>query len=210
MNEIISSYRKMKLPIAFYTHSDVLSTARNLLGKYLFTNIDDMVTGGYIVETEAYNGIVDKASHAYGGKLTPRTQTMYQAGGISYVYLCYGIHQMFNVVTSVEGQPHAVLIRAIVPTYGIEEMLMRRNMSLLKPNITSGPGSVARALGISRKINAFSLNGDTVWIEDTGLAFADDEIKILPRIGVAYAAEDALLPYRFFVKGNVYVSKPNK
>lgn len=200
----------MKLPLEFYTHTDVLSISRNLLGKYLFTRIDGVITGGYIVEAEAYNGLVDKASHAHGGRLTPRTQTMYQAGGISYVYLCYGIHEMFNIVTSVEGQPHAVLIRAIVPTDGIEEMLLRRNMSVLKPNITSGPGSVAKALGISRKVNAFSLNGDTIWIEDRGLSFADDEIKAVPRVGVAYAAEDALLPYRLFVKGSPYVSKPNK
>lgn len=200
----------MKLPIEFYTHSDVLGITRNLLGKYLFTRIDGIVTGGYIVEAEAYNGAIDKASHAFGNRQTPRTQTMYQAGGISYVYLCYGIHEMFNVVTSVKGQPHAVLVRAIVPTDGIEEMLLRRGMNVLKPNITSGPGSVARALGISRKINAFDLQGDIIWIEDRGLTFNDDEIKAVPRVGVSYAAEDALLPYRLFVKGNPYVSKPNK
>lgn len=200
----------MKLPLDFYTHSDVLSITRDLLGKYLFTRIDGIVTGGYIVEAEAYNGIIDKASHAFGNRRTPRTETMYQHGGISYVYLCYGIHEMFNVVTSTEGEPHAVLIRAIVPTDGIEEMLLRRNMSVLKPNITMGPGSVAKALGISRKINTFSLTGDTIWIEDRGLAFTDDEVKAVPRVGVDYAGADALLPYRLFVKGCPYVSKPNK
>lgn len=200
----------MKLPREFYTHNNVLSITRNLLGKYLFTRIDGIITGGYIVEAEAYNGVVDKASHAYGNRQTPRTQTMYQLGGISYVYLCYGIHEMFNVVTSVEGQPHAVLIRAIVPTHGIEEMMLRRGMNMLKPNITSGPGSVAKALGISRKINAFALQGDVIWIEDRGLTFTDDEIKAVPRVGVSYAAEDALLPYRLFVEKNIYVSKPNK
>jgi DNA-3-methyladenine glycosylase len=200
----------MKLSLDFYTHNDVLSITRNLLGKYLFTKIDGVVTGGYIVEAEAYNGIIDRASHAYGNRQTPRTQTMYQQGGVSYVYLCYGIHDMFNVVTSTEGQPHAVLIRAIVPTDGIEEMLLRRDMPVLKNNITMGPGSVAKALGISRKINAFDLTGDVIWIEDRGLSFTDDEIKAVPRVGVAYAAEDALLPYRLFVKGNPYVSKPNK
>jgi len=200
----------MKLPIDFYTHNDVLRITRNLLGKYLFTKFDGVVTGGYIVEAEAYNGIVDKASHAFGNRQTPRTQTMYLPGGVSYVYLCYGIHEMFNVVTSAEGQPHAVLIRAVVPTEGIEEMLLRRDMPVLKPNITSGPGSVAKALGISRKINAFDLTGDVIWIEDRGLTFKDEEIKAVPRVGVSYAAEDALLPYRLFVKGNPYVSKPNK
>ncbi|WP_121811892.1 DNA-3-methyladenine glycosylase [Mucilaginibacter kameinonensis] len=200
----------MKLPESYYLGDDVVSISKDLLGKYLFTCIDGVITGGYIVETEAYNGVVDKASHAFGNRLTPRTKTMFMQGGIAYVYLCYGIHEMFNIVTSVEGRPQAILIRAIQPTDGIEAMQVRRNMPVLKPNITAGPGSVAKALGISRNINAFSLQGDTIWIEDRGLHFLDEQIKAGPRIGVAYAAEDALLPYRFFVKGNVYVSKPNK
>ena len=200
----------MKLPESYYTGSDVVSIARDLIGKYLFTRIDGLITGGYIVETEAYNGIVDKASHAYGDRLTSRTSTMYQQGGIAYVYLCYGIHEMLNVVTSVEGQPHAVLIRAINPTIGLDVMQARRNMAVIKPNITMGPGSVAKALGISRKINGISLQSDTMWIEDQGLTFPDEAIAAVPRVGVDYAKEDALLPYRFYVKGNVYVSKPNK
>jgi len=200
----------MKLPESFYTGTNVVYQAKSLLGKYLFTSIDSAITGGYIVETEAYNGFIDKASHAYGNRLTPRTQTMFMQGGIAYVYLCYGIHEMFNVVTSVKGQPHAILIRAIQPTDGIEIMLFRRNMQTLKSNITQGPGSVAKALGISRAINAISLQSDTLWIEDRGLSFEDQDIAAVPRVGVDYAGEDALLPYRFYVKGNPYVSKPNK
>jgi len=200
----------MKLPESFYLNSNVTEVARNLLGKYLFTCINGITTGGYIVETEAYNGIIDKASHAYGNRQTPRTQTMFAKGGVAYVYLCYGIHEMLNVVTSVEGQPHAVLIRAVNPTVGIDEMLYRRNMAVVKSNITAGPGSVGKALGISRKLNGISFQSDELWIEDQGLSFTDDEIAAVPRIGVAYAAEDALLPYRFYVKGNVYVSKPNR
>ncbi|MFC0517928.1 DNA-3-methyladenine glycosylase [Mucilaginibacter angelicae] len=200
----------MKLPESYYLGNDVVSISKDLLGKYLFTCIDGITTGGYIVETEAYNGVIDKASHAFGNRITPRTKTMFMQGGIAYVYLCYGIHEMFNIVTSVEGHPQAILIRAIQPTEGIEAMQVRRNMPVLKPNITSGPGSVAKALGISRNINAFSLQSDSIWLEDRGLRFSDDEIKAGPRIGVAYAAEDALLPYRFYVKGNIYVSKPNK
>lgn len=200
----------MKIPESYYLGNDVVSISKDLLGKYLFTCIDGITTGGYIVETEAYNGVIDKASHAFGNRLTPRTKTMFMQGGIAYVYLCYGIHEMFNIVTSVEGHPQAILIRAIQPTDGIEAMLVRRNMPVLKPNITAGPGSVAKALGISRKINAFSLQGDAIWLEDRGLIFPDEQIKAGPRIGVAYAAEDALLPYRFYVKGNIYVSKPNK
>ncbi len=200
----------MKLPEAFYLGTDVVAISKSLLGKYLFTCIDGVTTGGYIVETEAYNGIVDKAAHSYGNRLTPRTQTMFMQGGIAYVYLCYGIHEMFNIVTSTEGHPTAILIRAVHPTEGIEAMQVRRNMPVLKPTITAGPGSVAKALGISRNINALSLQSDTLWLEDRGLNFTDDQITIGPRIGVAYAAEDALLPYRFYVKGDVYVSKPNK
>ncbi|NOW93796.1 DNA-3-methyladenine glycosylase [Mucilaginibacter sp. SG564] len=200
----------MKLPQEFYLGTDVVAISKSLLGKYLFTCIDGVTTGGYIVETEAYNGIVDKAAHSYGGRLTPRTQTMFMQGGIAYVYLCYGIHEMFNIVTSTEGHPQAILIRAMHPTDGIEAMQARRNMPVLKSTITAGPGSVAKALGISRNINAISLQSDTLWLEDRGLNFTDDQITVGPRIGVAYAAEDALLPYRFYVKGDVYVSKPNK
>ncbi len=200
----------MKLPESFYLGNDVTQIAQALLGKYLYTCIDGITTGGYIVETEAYNGVVDKASHAYGNRLTPRTQTMFEQGGIAYVYLCYGIHEMLNVVTSVAGQPHAVLIRAINLTVGIDVMLARRNMALVKPNITAGPGSVGKALGITRKLNGISLQSDQLWIEDQGLSFEPEQIAAVPRIGVAYAAEDALLPYRYYVKGNVYVSKPNR
>lgn len=200
----------MKLPASFYLGNDVTQIAQALLGKYLYTCIDGITTGGYIVETEAYNGVVDKASHAYGNRLTPRTQTMFEQGGIAYVYLCYGIHEMLNVVTSVAGQPHAVLIRAINPTAGIDVMLARRNMALVKPNITAGPGSVGKALGITRKLNSISLQSDRLWIEDQGLSCEPEQIAAVPRIGVAYAAEDAMLPYRYYVKGNIYVSKPNR
>jgi DNA-3-methyladenine glycosylase len=200
----------MKLPESFYLHHNVVEISRNLLGKYLFTNIDGEFTGGIIVETEAYNGIIDRASHSYGNRVTPRTKTIFMHGGIAYVYLCYGIHEMFNIVTSVEGQPHAILIRAIQPTDGIDIMQLRRNMPIVKPTITMGPGSVAKALGISRNINAISLQSNELWLEDKGLTFADNDVAAVPRVGVDYAGEDAKLPYRFYVKGNPYVSKPNK
>src|SRR3569833_89245 len=194
----------MKLPSSYYHSADVVTLSRNLIGKYLFTRIDNEITGGYIVETEAYNGAVDKASHAYGNRLTPRTKTMFMQGGVAYVYLCYGIHEMFNIVVADEGTPHAILVRAVNPTDGIEAMQVRRNMPVIKPTITMGPGSLAKALGISRAINAFDLTSDTIWIEDRGLSFADNEIAVVPRVGVDYAGEDALLPYRFYVKGNPY------
>lgn len=200
----------MKLPIEFYQSKEVVDIAYNLLGKYLFTNINGEISGGFITETEAYNGIIDKASHAYGNRQTNRTKTMYAAGGVAYVYLCYGIHEMLNVVTSEEGEPHAVLIRAINPTAGLELMLERRNMISLKNNITAGPGSVAKALGVNRTMNGLSFLSDEIWIEDRSLSFSKEEIAAVPRVGVAYAKEDALLPYRFYVKGNPFVSKPNR
>ena len=200
----------MKLPASYYHNDDVVALSRDLLGKYIFTSIDGIVTGGYIVETEAYKGIVDKASHAYGNRKTNRTSVMFEQGGIIYVYLCYGIHEMLNIVTSAEGQPHAILIRAVHPTDGIDHMLERRRMAVLKPNLTRGPGSVAKALGISRAINMSSLQSDVIWLEDRWFYFHDESIASAPRIGVDYADEDALLPYRFYVKGDPYVSKPNK
>lgn len=200
----------MKLPQSFYLGTDVVAISKALLGKYLFTCIDGLITGGYIVETEAYNGAVDRASHAYGNRRTKRTEIMFAEGGIAYIYLCYGIHEMFNIVTSTEGHAQAILIRAIEPTEGIETILLRRGMDKVKPNITAGPGSVAKALGIDRKLNGISLQSDTMWLEDRGLNFTDDQIAAVPRIGVAYAGDDALLPYRFYVKGNPFVSKPNK
>lgn len=197
-----------KLPFSFYQRDNVITLARELLGKQLFTLVDGELTGGTIVETEAYNGVLDKASHAYGGRFTNRTQTMYASGGLSYVYLCYGIHHLFNVVTGVEDTPHAVLIRGLAPTIGLDVMLRRRNMPVLKPNLTAGPGALAKALAIDRNLNAKDLLGDEIWIEDNGVNFNADQIVAAPRIGVAYADDHALLPWRFYVKGNDYVSKP--
>ena len=129
----------MKLPPDYYLNTNAAAIAKDLLGKYLFTCINGETTGGYIVETEAYNGVIDKASHAFGNRVTQRTSTMFMQGGVAYVYLCYGIHEMFNIVTSVEGEPHAILIRAIQPVQGIDIMKIRRKMQEVKPAITSGP-----------------------------------------------------------------------
>ena len=200
----------MKLPLSYYSNKDVLFLARDLLGKVLFTDINGNRTAGIIVETEAYNGVMDKASHAYGGRRTDRTEILYDHGGVSYVYLCYGIHHFFNVVTSVQDEPHAVLIRAVEPLLGKEIMEARRKMQATKAAISSGPGSAAKALGIDRTFNKKDLTGNEIWIEDHGIQYQAEEIIEAPRIGVAYAQEDALLPWRFFVKGNQYVSKPNK
>ena len=200
----------MKLQLPYYLNQDVLFLAKDLLGKVLFTQVEGQITAGIIVETEAYFGEIDKASHAYGGRRTNRTEIMYNEGGVSYVYLCYGIHHLFNIVTSVNGEPHAVLIRAIEPLIGKEIMELRRNMPVTKNAISSGPGSAAKALGIDNSFNKKDLGGEEIWVEDHGIKYAEDEIAAGPRVGVAYAQEDAFLPWRFFVKGNKYVSKPNK
>ncbi|WP_421939604.1 DNA-3-methyladenine glycosylase [Pedobacter sp.] len=200
----------MKLDPAYYLNQDVLFLAKDLLGKVLFTKIDGEITAGIIVETEAYFGVQDKASHAYGGRRTNRTETMYSEGGISYVYLCYGMHHLFNIVSSVKDEPHAILIRAIEPLIGKEIIEFRRSMPSTKAAISAGPGSAAKALGIDRSFNAKHLHGEEVWLEDHGIRYSDEEIVATPRVGIAYAQEHALLPWRFFVKGNKYVSKPNK
>lgn len=198
-----------KLPFSYFQNPDVNFLAANLLGKYLFTSIDGIVTGGIITETEAYKGVEDKASHAYGGRFTNRTQTMYEAGGLSYVYICYGIHYLFNVVTGAKGVPHAVLIRGLEPTEGLEHMLEKRRMIALKPNLTAGPGALAKALGIDKSLNATDLQGEQIWIEDRGSRIIDEEIIACPRVGVAYAEDHALLPWRYYIRGNKFVSKPN-
>jgi len=200
----------LKLPLSYYLHQDVLFLAKDLLGKVLFTQIQGQITAGVIVETEAYFGEIDKASHAYGGRRTNRTEIMYSEGGVSYVYLCYGIHHLFNIVTSVKNEPHAVLIRAIEPLIGTETMELRRNMPIIKSAISSGPGSAAKALGIDKTFNQKDLDGEEIWIEDHGIRYSENDIAATPRVGVAYAQEDAFLPWRFFIKGNKYVSKPNK
>jgi len=200
----------LKLNSDYYLNEDVISLAKDLLGKVLYTKIEGEITAGVITETEAYFGIKDKASHAFGSRRTARTETMFAQGGIAYVYLCYGIHNLFNVVTSAKDNPNAVLVRSIEPLIGVEIIEERRSMPRTKAAISAGPGSAAKALGIDRTFNAKDLSGDEIWIEDHQIYFNPDQISISPRVGVAYAQEHALLPLRFFVKGNKYVSKPNK
>ncbi len=191
-----------KLPAAFYTRGDVVEVARDLLGKALCSRIDGRLTKVIITETEAYAGIDDRASHAYGGRRTPRTEPMFAAGGIAYVYLCYGIHHLFNVVTSSEGNPHAVLVRAGLPLLGIDDMLARRGKASVDKSLLAGPGSLSRALGIQTGLSGTSLSGDIVWIEDHDIRISGDAIMTGPRVGVDYAGEDAARPYRFIVDGD--------
>jgi len=195
-----------KLGLSFYNRDDVVQIARDLLGMVLTTTFDGVVTSGRIVETEAYAGAIDRASHAYGERRTARTSIMYEPGGSAYVYLCYGIHHLFNVVTNREDVPHAILIRAVEPMEGISLMLKRTKKKLLDHTLTKGPGNVSRALGITTANTGESLLGDELFIADDGYKVTDKMIAATPRIGVDYAGEDALLPYRFILKDNPYVS----
>lgn len=196
----------MILPPSFYLNEDVVQVAKDLLGKVIITKIDGITTSGIITETEAYAGITDKASHAFGGRRTNRTEIMYARGGVAYVYLCYGIHHLFNVVTNVQDIPHAVLIRAIEPVKGIDAMLQRRKKTKLQPQLTSGPGAMSMALAIQTSHTGLLLSKGIITIHDEGINVED--IVSTTRIGVDYAKEDALLPYRFYIAGNKFISKP--
>lgn len=189
----------IKLGTDFYEREDVAQLARELIGKVICTALDGHYTSGIITETEAYAGIIDKASHAYGGRRTARTKIMYAAGGVAYVYLCYGIHHLFNVVTGRSGVPHAVLLRGIEPLEGVDVMMIRRKARTIGKTFSKGPGSASQALGIQTRYTGTSLAGNRIWIEDRGIAVPDKSILVTPRIGVDYAGEDALLPYRFVV-----------
>ena len=193
-----------KLTTTFYQQKEVVKIARELLGKMLVTEIDGVRTAGRIVETEAYAGVTDRASHAWNERRTNRTAVMYMPGGLVYVYLIYGIHYLFNVITNVKDTPHAVLIRALEPVDGIEAMKARFHHP--PRHITAGPGNLSKALGIHTTLTGESLTGKKVWIEDAP-NLPDDQIVASTRVGVAYAGEDAYLPYRFSVKDNKWVSK---
>ena len=181
----------MKLPVGFYRRDDVVAISEALLGKVLCTRIDGSQTAAIITETEAYAGVEDRASHAFGDRRTPRTEPMYSDGGIAYVYLCYGIHHLFNVVTSVADTPHAVLVRAAVPIDGFDVITARRQGKVDLP----GPGTVSQGLGIHTSMTGTDLTGDRIWIEDRHVLV--QKISTGPRIGVDYAGVDAARPYRF-------------
>jgi DNA-3-methyladenine glycosylase len=196
-----------KLPRTFYTRPEVVTVSRELLGKFLFTRMDGILTGGLIVETEAYAGTGDRACHAHLNRRTKRTEIMYHEGGVAYVYLVYGLHPLFNIITNVEGKADAVLVRAIEPTEGIEEMLLRRNLQSPEPRLTAGPGVLSVALGITTRHYGTDLTGEAIWVEDRGVAVPEEAILASPRVGIDYAGEDALLPWRFRIRGNRWVSK---
>lgn len=182
---------------SFYLQEDVVELARRLLGMVIVTGSGTGRTSAIITETEAYAGERDRASHAFAGKRTRRNEVMFGIGGTAYVYLCYGIHNLFNVVTNAKGIPHAILLRAVQPLEGIEIMRERRGTGRA---LCAGPGTLTTALGIGLQHNGVDLVNGVITIEDRGIRVPDSAVIVGPRVGVEYAKEDALLPYRFRVE----------
>ena len=199
-----------KLALSFYQGKNILQIAKELLGKILVTRWDGLETSGRIVELEAYRGVNDRASHAYGGRRTARNEIMYAAGGVAYIYLCYGLHHLVNVVTHEAGTPHAILIRGIEPVEGMAVMQQRTGKKKADPSITRGPGKLSLALGPHTGFNGWSLQSEEFFIANDGYRYPRSLLASSARIGVDYAGEDALLPYRFYIRGHAYVSGKSK
>jgi len=197
---------RRKLPREFYTRSNVVLVARELLGKLLVVPHESgKRVSGMIVEVEAYRGPEDRASHAYGGRRTRRTETMHQEGGVAYVYFVYGMYNQFNVVTNAADIPHAILVRALEPVEGLEMMRTRRHLQPDR-NLTNGPGKLCIAMGIDRSLDKADLLGQEVWIEEY-LNISRARILKGPRVGIDYAGEWVTIPWRFWIKGNENVSR---
>jgi DNA-3-methyladenine glycosylase len=195
--------KSKKLEPGFYLRKNVLQITQELIGKFLVTNFGNTITSGMIVEAESYNGVIDKASHAYNNRRTKRNEVMYSEGGRGYVYLCYGIHHLFNVVTNKKDIPHAILIRAVIPKDGIDTILKRRKQKTITKKTSDGPGTLSTALGIKTSHSGVSLSENLIWIEDRGIKFSKKDIIKSPRIGVDYAGEDSKLPYRYRLKEEI-------
>ena len=195
-----------KLPPEFYTRPDVLKVARDLLGKLLVVPTTNRKrVSGMIVEVEAYRGPEDRASHAFGGRRTKRTETMYKMGGVAYVYFVYGMYYQFNVVSNVGDIPHAILVRALEPVEGIEFMRKRRHTHP-DHNLTNGPGKLCIAMNINRELDGADLLGNRVWLEEYEKIPAS-RISKGPRIGIDYAEDWVDKPWRFWIRDNSYVSR---
>lgn len=188
----------MKLSKKYFQQEDVVFLAKDLIGKLVVTEINGIRTGGIITETEAYSEI-EKGSHAYNKRKTERTKIMFEAGGLAYVYLCYGMHHLFNIVTGSKDIAQAVLIRSINPTIGVDEILRRRKKTRMDKNICNGPGKVCQALGITRSHYGMELTGNNIWMEQSLHPVSEQQITATPRIGIEYAEKDKLLPWRFLL-----------
>lgn len=201
------------LESSFYQDEDVVSMAQKLLGKILVTEVDGMVSSGMIVETEAYRGPDDRGCHAFGGRCTERTKTMFYEGGHAYVYICYGVHPMVNVVTGPEGFAHAVLIRAIQPLEGVDMMMERRRINKEKPILVNGPGKLTVALGIHKEMDGQKLFEQTspLRLYDASMDILPEKVVSGPRVGMSkYVGACSHRPWRFYLRDNLWVSKPFK
>ncbi len=194
----------MKVRHSFYTRTDTVQVARDMLGMVLVHNSGDGVTAGRIVETEAYCGGEDRGCHAYGMKRTPRTEVMFSNGGVAYVYLCYGIHHMFNVVTHRVGEPHAVLVRALEPTAGLDLMRERRKTDKLT-DLCSGPGKLGMAMGFHTTQSGTSLLGNRIWLEGEP-GQVSGNIAEGPRVGMNFDGFYRTVPWNFRLAGSKFVS----
>jgi DNA-3-methyladenine glycosylase len=211
-----------RLTREFYLTEDTITAAKAMLGKLLVVPGENGErVSAMIVEAEAYCGVTDRAAHSYGGRRTPRNEVIYGLGGHAYVFFIYGMYYQLNIVLGPIDHPHVLLIRGVEPVGGIEVMRSRRGLSEPEAvatgsatskdkNLTSGPGKLCIALGIDRSFNGEDLiEGGRMWVENYR-SFNNDEIAIGKRIGIDYAGEDADLPWRFWVKGNPYVSKTSR
>ena len=194
----------MKLERIFYLRSGV-EVARDLIGKKLVHNSPEGLTGGIIVETEAYLGVNDAAAHSYKG-LTKRTKIMFGKGGYAYVYMIYGTNFCFNVVANVENIPDAVLIRALEPTDGLDLMKKRRNKINLR-DLCSGPGKLAQAMNITKSHYGVDLCGDEIFIETTNII---PNITATKRINIDYAGDAANYLWRFVMTDSEFLSVKGK
>ena len=195
----------MRLKREFYL-GDAISVGKALLGKIIVKKRKNgEIFSGRITEVEAYMGINDKASHSYNGRRTKRTEVMYKEGGYSYVFLIYGMYECFNVIVSTKEDPQAVLIRGLEPLNNKETMFIERKVKKEK-DISNGPGKLTKALGITKEDNGEDLVlSENIWIEDDGYEVKD--IIETKRIGIDYAEEYALKPWRFYIKDNIFISK---
>lgn len=195
----------MKLPRDFYLQ-DTVTVARTLLGCVLWRRIGRELLAARLVETEAYLGANDMASHARRGLRSPRNESMYLEGGHAYVYFTYGMHWCLNVVTQESDLAEAVLLRAAEPVKGIASMRRRRPKARRDFDLMNGPGKLCAALDIDRRLDGEPLDGDRLYLTERDIEIG--EIGVSPRIGVEGAVEAAHWPLRFFVRGNRYVSGP--
>lgn len=197
----------MKLGLEFYQRPDVLQIARELLGKHLYTNLNGVVTAGRVVETEAYRHEGDNSMTMHLQRKRQQASALYVPGGHAYIYTVYDRHALFNIATHDAAHPDTVLIRAIEPLVGVDEMLRRRGLGVPARSLTAGPGVLTQALGITPALSGTALDGNVLWFEDHGEAVADADVLATARVGLAYAgAEAAELPWRFRVRGSKWTS----